>query len=273
MQNVVQCKCLTSSFYLLQNSTKVVSLADHPDTNYFITVYLTSGCSMFLIQTIASTIYVILFIKASTSLHNSVLKSVLQCPMKFFDTTPTGRILNRFSRDLDELDGRLPWVTETLIRNGSRILIALAFVAAIFPWLLIALIPLSFIFVYLNMLFRRTNRELKRIDNTTRSPVFSHLTATVQGLATLHAFNKTESFAKRFDEFVDKNSSPMFMFFIAARWFSIRLDMLCIIISVGTALVAVVTKGVVPAAIAGLAIMYSLRVSTKFLTACLHGSK
>ena len=238
-----------------------MSLADHPDTNYFITVYVASGCSMFLIQTVASTIYVILFIKASTSLHDSVLKSILKCPMKFFDTTPAGRILNRFSRDLDELDGRLPWVTERLIRSASRILYALIFIAITFPWLLIAIIPLAFVFVFLNMLFRRTSRELKRIDNTTRSPIFSHLTATVQGLATLHAFNKTESFAKRFDEFVDKNSSPLFMFFISGRWFSVRLDVLCIIISITTALVAVVTKGIVPAAIAGLAIMYSLRVS------------
>ena len=240
----------------------VLSLTDHPETPYFMTIYVAVGGSMFLVQMIASVIFVCLFISASTNLHNMVLKSILKCPMRFFDTTPTGRILNRFSRDLDEIDGRLPWTTEALVKNGSRIIIALVFVAVIFPWFLIAIIPLALLFYYLYCMFRKTNREMKRLDNTSRSPVFSHITASVQGLATLRAYKKTERFQDIFDRHVDRNSLPFFMFFLSSRWFSIRLDFLCVVISTITAIIAVVTAGSsVSPALAGLAIMYSLRVS------------
>ena len=239
-----------------------MSLSEHPESSFFMTIYATVGSSMFLGQMIASVIFTFLFVNASTNLHNDVLDSILKCPMKFYDTTPTGRIINRFSRDIDELDGRLSWTVESFIKNACRILTALVFVAVIFPWLLIGLLPLSVLFVALYMMFRRTNREIKRIDNITRSPVFSHLTATVQGLPVLRAFNKTDYFRKTFDGYIDKNSLPLFMFFLAGRWFSVRLDALCITLSSLTALVAVVTKGSIPPAFAGLAIMYSLRVRT-----------
>ena len=237
-----------------------MSLSEHPETSFFMTIYATVGSSMFLVQMISSMIFTFLFITASTRLHNDVLDSILKCPMQFFDTTPTGRILNRFSRDLDDLDGRLSWTVEALIRNASRILIALAFVAIILPWLLIGLVPLAVIFVALYMMFRRTNREIKRIDNVTRSPIFSQLTATVRGLPVLRAFNKTEYFQSTFDGYIDKNSLPLFLFFLSGRWFSVRLDVLCIMLSAGTALAAVLTQGSIPPAFAGLAIMYSLRV-------------
>ena len=215
---------------------------------------------MFLAQMIASMIFTFLFINASTNLHNNVLDSILKCPMKFYDTTPTGRIINRFSRDVDEIDGRLSWTVEALIRNGTRIFTALAFVAVIFPWLLIGFVPLSAIFVALFMLFRRTSREVKRIDNVTRSPIFSHVTATVQGLPVLRAFNKTEHFRSMFEDYVDKNSLPLYLFFLSGRWFSVRLDILCVALSTATAVFAVATQGSIAPAFAGLAIMYSLRV-------------
>ncbi|XP_065058100.1 ATP-binding cassette sub-family C member 5-like [Rhopilema esculentum] len=247
----------------------VLSLADHPETPFFMSIYVAVGGAMFLLQMIASVIFVCLFISASTNLHNMVLKSILKCPMRFFDTTPTGRILNRFSRDLDEIDGRLPWTTEALVKNSSRIIIALVFVAAIFPWFLIAIVPLALLFYYLYCMFRKTNREMKRLDNTSRSPVFSHITASVQGLATLRAYKKTEQFQDIFDHHVDRNSLPFFMFFLSSRWFSIRLDFLCVVTSTVTAIIAVVTAGSsVSPALAGLAIMYSLRITGLFQFTC-----
>ena len=215
---------------------------------------------MLIAQMIASMIFTFLFINASTNLHNNVLDSILKCPMKFYDTTPTGRIINRFSRDVDEIDGRLSWTVEALIRNGTRIFTALVFLAVIFPWLLIGFVPLSAIFVALFMLFRRTSRELKRIDNVTRSPIFSHVTTTVQGLPVLRAFNKTDHFRYMFEDYVDKNSLPMYLFFLSGHWFSLRLDFVCITLSVATALLAVLMRGSIAPAFSGLAIMYSLRV-------------
>ncbi len=225
------------------------------------TVYVSTGCSMFFLQILSSMFFVIFFITASTNLHKRALHSVLKCPMKFFDTTPTGRILNRFSRDQDELDGRLPFISETFLRNGGRISISLIFIAVIFPWFLVALVPLSILFILLNRIFRRTGRELKRLDNITRSPMFSHLAATVQGLTTIHAYGKTNDFRNQFYNYVNQNTSPLFLYHISNQWLRVRLDTLCIVITTVTAIIAIFTKGSVHAALAGLAITYSMRVT------------
>ena len=184
--------------------------------------------------------------------------------MRFFDTTPVGRILNRLSRDQDELDSRLPWIAESFIRFASRILISLVFICVIFPWFTIALIPIGILFVLLNIVFRRTLRELKRLDNLTRSPLFSHLTATVQGLPTLHAYNKTQEYMIRFNQLIDNSTAPFYIFHAATRWFSTRLDFICVVIGTTTGLIAILTKGTIPAAMAALAISYALRVGSSF---------
>ncbi len=215
---------------------------------------------MFFFQFLASSFCVVFFVTASTNLHNTALNCILKCPMKFFDSTPSGRILNRFSRDIDELDGRLPWTAERLFAHGSRIFLALIFMCVIFPWFLLAIVPTAILFVVLNKVFRRTSRELKRLDNVTRSPMFSHLATTVQGLTTLHAYRKSEDFKRQFDGMVDHNSTPMFLYHTANRWFQVRLDILCITLTLIVAIIAIFTRGSVPAAFAGLAVVYSMRV-------------
>eukprot|EP00794_Sanderia_malayensis_P007271 gene7271-8082_t len=254
----------------INNSTvpTTVSLSENPDLPFFLTVYTATGCSMFVFQLVSSMFYVGFFITAATSLHKRALMAIVKCPMKFFDTTPIGRILNRFSRDQDDLDNRLPFACESLAKNGGRIFISLVFIAVIFPWFLVAILPLSVLFVLLNKVFRRTNRELKRLDNTTRSPMFSHVATTVQGLTTLHAYGKMDDFRKQFYLFIDQNSLPMFLFFTGNQWLRIRLDSLCILIATITSIIAIFTKGQVPAAFAGLAITYSMRMTGLFQFVC-----
>lgn len=181
--------------------------------------------------------------------------------MAFFDTTPTGRILNRFSKDLDEIDIHLPFNIEASTLNIVRILISIGMIATAFPWFLIGLAPLVVVFVLINRVFNRSSRQLKRMDGITRSPIYSHLTATVQGLSTLHAYNKMPEFNADFKNYLDKNTRPFFMFFCSQRWLAVRLDMLTIAIVSIAALMVVLIKGTLPPAFLGLVLTYSLRVS------------
>lgn len=206
-------------------------------------------------------IFVKLSLKASSSLHDRVFANVLRGTMAFFDVTPTGRILNRFSKDLDEIDAQLPWTFDSFLQNILRIIISIGLVAVMFPWFLLAVVPLMIIFFVLNKYFRRSVRELKRLDGVTRSPIFTHLTATIQGLSTLHAYDKMADFNERFKKLVDNNTLPFFMYFVSNRWLSVRLDIITVTITTVTALLVVLTKGTLPAAFAGLALSYAIRVS------------
>eukprot|EP00058_Branchiostoma_floridae_P000593 XP_002586081.1 hypothetical protein BRAFLDRAFT_110039 [Branchiostoma floridae] len=123
-----------------------------------------------------------------------------------------------------------------------------------FPYFLIAIVPIVGIFLYIRKISRSALRELKRLENVSRSPWFCHLTATVQGLATIHAYNKTEETVNRFESLLDKNSVISFLFRCSMRWLGVRLDSVSIILATVTALLVVSTHGSIPPALAGLAL-------------------
>lgn len=223
-------------------------------------VYCVASAAFLLSLFLKAYLFVKLTLRGSSKLHDRVFAKVMRASMSFFDVTPTGRILNRFSKDLDEVDAQLPWTMESFLQNISRIIISLGIVAVMFPWFLIAVVPLFIVFFILNRYFRRSVRELKRLDGVTRSPIFTHLQATIQGLSTLHAFDKMGQFNERFRTLVDSNTLPFFMYFVSNRWLSVRLDMITILITIVSALLVVLTKGTLPPSFAGLALSYALRV-------------
>ncbi|KAL9976502.1 hypothetical protein ACROYT_G013811 [Oculina patagonica] len=237
-------------------------LADNPENNFYIMVYVLSSLGFFVGILLKTYLVVYLTLKASSQLHDKVFYKVSRATMAFFDTTPTGRILNRFSKDLDEIDIHLPFNIDASSLNVVRILISIGMIAAIFPWFLIGLAPLVVIFGLINRVFNRSSRQLKRMDGITRSPIYSHLTATVQGLSTLHAYNKMADFNAVFKDYLDKNTRPFFMFFCSQRWLAVRLDMLTICIVTIASLMVVLIKGTLPPAFLGLVLTYSLRMTS-----------
>ena len=156
---------------------------------------------------------------ASSLLHNRLFAKVFNCPTRYFESTPIGRILNLFSRDLDEskaliwfqsvmywfdliwldnaADGRLVGNMEQLLQNMLTISITILFVVLVYPWFLTALLVMGGIFFFVDRMFRRAVRDLKRLENVSRSPIFSHVAATVNGLNTIHAFAKERQFISK----------------------------------------------------------------------------
>ncbi|XP_072049231.1 ATP-binding cassette sub-family C member 5-like isoform X2 [Amphiura filiformis] len=196
-------------------------------------------------------------LRATTHLHDEVFNKVVSCPMSFFDTTPSGRILNRFSKDMDEVDVRLPLYLEFWIQNVLRILFTIGLVAMVFPWFLIAVVFLASFYTIVIALFNRTITHIKRVENISRSPWFAHLMTTVQSLSTVHAYGKSDEFMRKFHRLLDENTVPKVMFFIANRWLAFRLDVLTMLLTTTVALCVVFTHGHIPPALAGLALSYA----------------
>jgi len=242
-------------------TTTILSITAHPDVHYYQTVY-----GMFIIVMIASSILRGLFfvkasLRASSLLHNQLFAKVFNCPTKYFESTPIGRILNLFSRDLDETDGRLVGNTEQLLQNILTISITILFVVLVYPWFLGALLLMAVIFFFVDRMFRRAVRDLKRLENVSRSPIFSHVAATVNGLNTIHAFAKERQFISKFTILYDENTSSFFLFNICMRWLAVRLDFITACCMGITAGLVVALHGYVPAAYAGLALAFSSQLS------------
>jgi ABC-type multidrug transport system fused ATPase/permease subunit len=188
-------------------------------------VYGMSAVIILVLQLCRSFMFVRSTLKASSTLHLTVFNAIMRAPMTFFDSTPTGRILNRFSSDLDSVDVQLPLGMEILVQNITLLILALVMVGWALPWFLIACIPVFAVFRYIVYYFGPAQRELKRLDNVSRSPLFSTLMATFQGLNVIHAFHKSKDFQAQFSRLLDSNTQAFFGFNFAGRWFAYRLGL------------------------------------------------
>lgn len=138
--------------------------------------------------------------------------AVLQAPVLFFDSNPVGRIMNRFSRDIGCLDELLPKTFLLSIQYALMVSTAILVPAATNPWLLLVFVPATFLAVYITSYYLKTSRELKRLESICRSPVFSHVSETLNGLDTIRTRKRQDDFVDRFHGCVE----IFFHFFIFA---------------------------------------------------------
>uniref|UniRef100_H3AXD2 ATP-binding cassette sub-family C member 5 n=1 Tax=Latimeria chalumnae TaxID=7897 RepID=H3AXD2_LATCH len=245
------------------------SMSDNPQLSFYQLVYGMIIVGMILISIVKGYAFTKSTLKASSFLHDIVFYTILQSPMSFFDTTPTGRLMNRFSKDMDELDVRLPFQAENFLQQLLMVLFTIISVAAVFPYLLIAVAIVAVIFVIIFIMCQKTIRELKRMDNISRSPWFSHITSTVQGLSTIHAYTKKEAYIERFKVLSDVNSSHFLLFHCGIRWLSLRIDFLTALISLTVALFTVLSPPSIDPSYKGLALSYAIQL-TGLLQLCVR---
>ncbi|SPP86203.1 probable multidrug resistance-associated protein lethal(2)03659 isoform X2 [Drosophila guanche] len=170
-----------------------------------------------------------LAMKASISLHNSMFHGISRAAMFFFNTNPSGRILNRFSKDMGQVDEILPAVMMDVIQIFLALAGIVIVIAIVNPLFLIPTVVLGIIFYQLRTFYLKTSRDVKRMEAITRSPVYSHLAASLTGLSTIRAFGAQRVLEAEFDNYQDMHSSAFYMFISTSRAFGYWLDCFCVI--------------------------------------------
>ncbi|KAJ2806213.1 hypothetical protein H4R20_001774, partial [Coemansia guatemalensis] len=177
--------------------------------------------------------------KASTAVHQDMLTSVLRSPLLFFDTTPTGRILNRFSSDIQVCDETLPYDISMLSDALFNIILAVV-VAAITTPLMLAVIPLLVIVGYhYQRLYIRSSREIRRLDSTTRSPIYAHYQESAGGVSIIRAYRHQSRFISEMEFRVGQYIRVDNTYVLLNQWLGMRLETIGNIVILGTALLSV----------------------------------
>uniref|UniRef100_A0A3P8RDG4 Multidrug resistance-associated protein 4 n=1 Tax=Astatotilapia calliptera TaxID=8154 RepID=A0A3P8RDG4_ASTCA len=203
-------------------------------------------------------------VRSAQTLHNSMFSAVLHTPVSFFDVNPIGRILNRFSKDVSQMDSVLPITFVDFYQLFLQNVGVIAVAASVIPLILIPVVPLLLIFLYLRSLYLRTSRDIKRLESTTRSPVLSHLSSSLNGLSTIRASRSEEKLKKDFDAHQDLHSEAWFLFLMTSRWFALRLDSICSIFITLTAFGLILLRDGLVAGEVGLVLTYAVTLMGNF---------
>ncbi|XP_057653044.1 ATP-binding cassette sub-family C member 4-like [Diorhabda carinulata] len=190
-------------------------------------IYATFLTALFIVAMTRSIFFYKLAMLSSEKLHYVIFNNVVEATMRFFDTNPGGRILNRFSKDLGAIDEMLP----KAILDSTQILLSmfgsLLLIVVVNPYFLILIFFLSIIFGFMRRVYLKSSKNIKRLEGIMRSPVFTHLKATIEGLTTIRAFRAQAILTEEFDHHQDYHSSAYYMFIVASTAFGFYLDMFC----------------------------------------------
>ncbi|GAA5971441.1 hypothetical protein JCM11641_008352 [Rhodosporidiobolus odoratus] len=236
--------------------------SDNGSLTYYLGIYGAIGAAaslMFFINGIL--LYSFCVIRSARYMHDSMFNAVIRSPMIFFESTPLGTILNRFSRDVDVVDSRLAMMFGGFARTLAGVIGMIAVISTSAPGFLLVLIPVLFVYKQVQTYYLATSRELKRLDATTKSPIFASFQETLGGTATIRAYRQTARFIAENEARVDRNQEAFFPSINCNRWLAVRLEFLGSIIIVSTALLAVFTlvrSNKIDAGIVGLMLSYAL---------------
>eukprot|EP00752_Nemacystus_decipiens_P006704 g6027.t1 len=206
-------------------------------------------------------------VRASHRLHDRMLKRVIRAPILFFDSNPVGRILNRFTKDLHFMDDLLPMTMYDFVICSFMVAGGTLIIFFVNPWVIISMIPAVWYFLHLMSYYMKTSREAKRLEAVTRSPVYSQLSETLDGLVTIRAFGTQHRFLHQFTERVDLNTRAYFAWVYTARWLGFRMDMVVIMVLIASCFFSVAVNeysNAVDAGLLGAALVYVIQLGGLF---------
>ncbi|CAJ1054606.1 ATP-binding cassette sub-family C member 9 isoform X4 [Xyrichtys novacula] len=266
---MVFCKLLKHSvivaidFWLAMWTSYNNSTTTDPEKeSYYVPVFIILCSAGITLCLITSLTVEFLGLSAATNLHHNLLNKIIHAPIRFFDITPLGQILNRFSADTNIIDQHIPPTLESLTRSTLLCLSAIGVISSITPAFLIALVPLAVTFYFIQKYFRVASRDLQDLDDSTQLPLLCHFSETAEGLTTIRAFRHEARFKQRMLELTDTNNTAYLFLSAANRWLEVRTDYLGAVIVLTAAVASIYSSS--PNSVnglVGLGLTYALTVT------------
>ena len=229
-------------------------------TGQYIGAYAGLGLAQALLQFSFSVALSVLGTQSSKVMLQHAMTRVLRAPMSFFDTTPLGRITNRFSKDVDIMDNILQDAMRMYMFTLAMIISVFILIIVYFHYFAIALGPLFLVFLFSAGYYRASAREMKRHEAVLRSDVFARFSEGVSGTSSIRAYGLQDQFTKGVQASVDQMNSAYYLTFSNQRWLSVRLDAIGNILVFTTGILVVTSRFNVSPSISGLILSYILSI-------------
>eukprot|EP00102_Acyrthosiphon_pisum_P027033 XP_016664243.1 PREDICTED: probable multidrug resistance-associated protein lethal(2)03659 isoform X1 [Acyrthosiphon pisum] len=207
-------------------------LSDTPwiiSRQFCVIMYAILNLTLLIVIFIRCAMFVSVLMGTSMNLHNNMFNAITRATMHFFNTNSSGRILNRFTKDIGAIDEILPTPLLDFIHIALQLIGTLVVVGIINIYLLIPTFIVGLMCYYTVNFYLSTSRSIKRLEGVTRSPVYGYLNASLQGLSTIRAFKAEDILCKEFDEHQDLHSSTWYLFITSSEALGLSLDMICFI--------------------------------------------
>ncbi|XP_074198909.1 ATP-binding cassette sub-family C member 3 isoform X2 [Camelus bactrianus] len=231
------------------------------NTSQRLGVYATLGIMQGLLVMLSAVMMAVGGVQAARSLHQALLHNKMRSPQSFFDTTPSGRILNRFSKDIYVIDEVLAPTILMLLNSFFNSISTLVVIMISTPLFAVVILPLAIIYLFVQRFYVATSRQLKRLESVSRSPIYSHFSETVTGTSVIRAYCRSQDFEAISDVKVDANQKSCYPYISSNRWLGIRVEFVGNCVVLFAALFAVIGRSNLSPGLVGLSVSYALQVT------------
>ncbi|KAM4066434.1 ABC transporter transmembrane domain-containing protein [Hirsutella rhossiliensis] len=202
---------------------------------------------------------------ASRRLHNRLMAAVTRAKFKFFDVTPLGQLMNRFSKDLEAVDQEIAPVAIGVMSCALSLVVTVILIAVITPGFLVAALFISGLFYFVATLYLRASRDLKRLESVQRSPLFQQFGETLSGMTTIRAYGDERRFIRDNLAKVNTQSRPFIYLWACNRWLAFRADALGNMVSFFAGAFIILKLGKIDAGAAGISLSYAMNFTENIL--------
>ncbi|KAJ8785310.1 hypothetical protein J1605_007420 [Eschrichtius robustus] len=231
------------------------------NTSQRLGVYAALGILQGLLVMLSAVTMAVGGVQAARLLHQALLHNKMRSPQSFFDTTPSGRILNRFSKDICIIDEVLAPTILMLLNSFYNSISTLVVIVASTPLFAVVILPLAVLYLFVQRLYVATSRQLKRLESVSRSPIYSHFLETVTGSSVIRAYGRSQDFEAISDAKVDTNQRSCYPYIASNRWLGVRVEFVGNCVVLFTALFAVIGRSSLSPGLVGLSVSYALQVT------------
>ncbi|KAI8867045.1 hypothetical protein GQ42DRAFT_150094 [Ramicandelaber brevisporus] len=227
-------------------------------------VYFAFGFGQFFMQLLNSGVQSMSGLRTSRRLHNGAFAAVLYAPLSFFDVTDAGRILNRLSKDVDILDSTLIEAIRVFLGTFGSIVSVVVFICIQLPAFIGPMVPLFAVYYFLSRFYRKSAREIKRLDGVMRAPVFAQMSESLLGVSTIRIHGATNRVVGDFLERLDTSNRAALSAVMVQRWLAVRVDLISNLLLFSVAVIVIILRGKIDPGVAGMVVSYSLQITGNF---------